>query len=136
MFQALIGPIADLAGSFMQGQIEKQKAKAKVTQTQAEAEAERIGCKGYHTHTQDGKTLYMPCETHADAVVKVDEYTKTGKKKRKKKYKTIEYVNYARQQAMLKYSWNDCMKDQIKQYGNKEIASKVCSAIKNKTVKR
>ena len=29
MFQALIGPIADLAGSFMQGQIEKQKAKAK-----------------------------------------------------------------------------------------------------------
>ena len=40
MFQALIGPIADLAGSFMQGQIEKQKAKAKVTQTQAEAEAE------------------------------------------------------------------------------------------------
>ena len=40
MFQALIGPIADLAGSFMQGQIEKQKAKAKVTQTQAEAAAE------------------------------------------------------------------------------------------------
>tara|TARA_X000001388_G_scaffold19723_1_gene12950 strand:+ start:1479 stop:1862 length:384 start_codon:yes stop_codon:yes gene_type:complete len=40
MFQALIGPIADLAGSFMQGQIEKQKAKAKVTQTKAEAEAE------------------------------------------------------------------------------------------------
>ena len=93
-------------------------------------------CVGNHKHVINGEVLYMPCETHADAVVKVDEYTKTGKKKRKKKYKTIEYVNYARQKAMLKYSWNDCMKDQIKQYGNKEIASKVCSAIKNKTVKR
>ena len=28
MFQALLGPISELAGSFMQGQIEKQKAKA------------------------------------------------------------------------------------------------------------
>ena len=33
---------------------------------EAEAEAERIGCKGYHEHTQDGKTYYMPCETHAE----------------------------------------------------------------------
>jgi hypothetical protein len=31
---------------------------------EAEAEAERIGCKGYHEHTQDGKTYYMPCENH------------------------------------------------------------------------
>ena len=40
MFQAFIGPIADLAGSFMQGQINKQKAKATLAQTKAEAEAE------------------------------------------------------------------------------------------------
>ena len=40
MFQALIGPIAELAGSFMQGQINKQKAKATLAQTKAEAEAE------------------------------------------------------------------------------------------------
>ena len=33
---------------------------------EAEAEAERIGCKGHHEHTQDGKTYYMPCETHAE----------------------------------------------------------------------
>ena len=33
---------------------------------EAEAEAERIGCKGHHEHTQDGKTLYMPCEKHSD----------------------------------------------------------------------
>ena len=31
---------------------------------EAEAEAKRIGCKGYHEHTQDGKTYYMPCENH------------------------------------------------------------------------
>ena len=40
MFQANIGPIAELAGSLMQGQIEKQKAKATLTQTKAAAEAE------------------------------------------------------------------------------------------------
>jgi hypothetical protein len=31
---------------------------------EAEAEAKRIGCKGYHEHSQDGKTYYMPCENH------------------------------------------------------------------------
>jgi len=40
VFQALIGPISELAGSFMQGQIEKQKAKATLAQTKAAAEAE------------------------------------------------------------------------------------------------
>ena len=40
MFQALIGPISELAGSFMQSQIEKQKAKATLAQTKAAAEAE------------------------------------------------------------------------------------------------
>ena len=40
MFQALIGPISELAGSFMQSQIEKQKAKATLAQTKAAAEAD------------------------------------------------------------------------------------------------
>ena len=40
MFQALIEPISELAGSFMQSQIEKQKAKATLAQTKAAAEAE------------------------------------------------------------------------------------------------
>ena len=31
---------------------------------EAEAEAKKIGCKGYHEHSQDGKTYYMPCENH------------------------------------------------------------------------
>jgi hypothetical protein len=33
---------------------------------EAEAEAEKLGCSGYHEHTQDGKTYYMPCEDHAE----------------------------------------------------------------------
>ena len=40
MFQALIGPIASLAGSFLEGQVSKQKAKATLAQTEAEAKAE------------------------------------------------------------------------------------------------
>jgi len=34
------------------------------TKEEAEAEAKKIGCSGSHTHTQDGKTYYMPCENH------------------------------------------------------------------------
>ena len=41
-----------------------------------------------------------------------------------------------KRKAMIKYSWDDCMRDQMKEYGNKETAAKVCAAIKNKTVKR
>jgi len=33
---------------------------------EAEAEAEKMGCKGYHEHTLDGKTYYMPCENHEE----------------------------------------------------------------------
>lgn len=40
MFQAFIGPIASLAGSFLEGQVSKQKAKATLAQTEAEAKAE------------------------------------------------------------------------------------------------
>ena len=31
---------------------------------EAEAEAEKMGCKGHHIHTMDGKEYYMPCENH------------------------------------------------------------------------
>ena len=34
---------------------------------QAEAKALEKGCKGYHEHIQDGKTWYMPCESHSQA---------------------------------------------------------------------
>ena len=34
------------------------------TQEKAEEMAKNIGCKGFHTHDFEGKTWYMPCETH------------------------------------------------------------------------
>ena len=33
---------------------------------EAEQEAEKIGCKGHHEHEEDGKIWYMPCESHED----------------------------------------------------------------------
>ena len=32
------------------------------TAEEASERAEAIGCSGYHTHTEDGETVYMPCE--------------------------------------------------------------------------
>ena len=43
------------------------------TPEQAYAVAKSKGCKGIHRHIVDGKTWYMPCETH-------DELAKVGKK--------------------------------------------------------
>jgi|TARA_S200002703_G_scaffold145406_1_gene139764 hypothetical protein len=40
MLQALIGPLAGLASSFVEGQVSKQKAKSHLAQTEAEAKAE------------------------------------------------------------------------------------------------
>lgn len=34
------------------------------SQTKAEEMARNLGCEGFHTHDLDGKTWYMPCETH------------------------------------------------------------------------
>lgn len=31
---------------------------------EAEAESKKLGCTGYHEHTQDGNTYYMPCQDH------------------------------------------------------------------------
>ena len=31
---------------------------------EAEAAAKEMDCEGYHEHEQDGKTYYMPCESH------------------------------------------------------------------------
>jgi hypothetical protein len=40
MLQAIIGPLAGLASSFVEGQVSKQKAKSHLRQTEAEAKAE------------------------------------------------------------------------------------------------
>ena len=83
----------------------------------------------------DGNLFYMACEDHATSTTK-EEYNETGKRKYKRKYKQLEYVSFIKKQALLKYPWDQCMRDMIKEYGNKETAAKVCSAIKNKTVNR
>jgi hypothetical protein len=104
---------------------------------EAEIYAEMFkGCSGSHAHTVDGVKLYMPCVDHSSATMKEELYTKKKKRKYKKKYKMLEYVAFAKRKAMLKYSWDECIRDQMKQYGNKETAAKVCAAIKNKTVRR
>jgi hypothetical protein len=40
MLQAIVGPLAGLASSFVEGQVSKQKAKSHLAQTEAEAKAE------------------------------------------------------------------------------------------------
>ena len=107
------------------------------TKEEAQLYAEMFkGCKGSHVHIVDGEKLFMPCDDHASATTKEAEYSKKGKRKYKRKYKMLDYISFAKRKAMLKYSWDECMRDQIKEYGNKETAAKVCAAIKNKTVRR
>lgn len=57
------------------GKDEKEQIRDDVFTTVAEAEsrASEIGCVGYHSHDEEGRTIYMPCETH-------EEYTRrTGR---------------------------------------------------------
>ena len=35
------------------------------TAAEADAYAEKIGCSGHHTHKLEGKTVFMPCKSHA-----------------------------------------------------------------------
>ena len=109
------------------------------TKEEAKIYAEMFkNCKGFHTHKVNGVVRYMACETHEDSVKKEyveDEFGKK-KKKYKKKYKYAEYAAFVNRQAMAVYKWDQCIKDMVKQYGSKETAAKVCSAIKNRTVNR
>ena len=96
------------------------------------------GCKGFHTHTVNGVVRYMACETHEDSTRKEYVEDKFGKKKKKytRKYKYVEYASFVNRQALAVYKWDQCIRDMVKEYGNKETAAKVCSAIKNRTIKR
>ena len=107
------------------------------TKEEAEIYGEMFkGCSGSHIHTLDGERLYMACTDHAEATMKEEMYHKgKKKKKRKRKYKMLEYIAYAKKKAMLKYTYDECLRDQTKKYGDKVTATKVCNAIKNKTVK-
>ena len=104
------------------------------TKEEAEIYGEMFkNCSGSHIHTLDGEKLYMACTTHSESVEKEELYHKgKKKKKRKRKYKMLDYVVYAKKQALAKYSYNQCMLDQIALYGDKKIAQKVCGSIKKR----
>ena len=55
MIQALIGPIASLAGSWMESKVEQTKAKGAVAKAKAEAEAEVM--KVATTNDRDWETI-------------------------------------------------------------------------------
>jgi len=63
----------DQAGAYLaalnEATEDEQKARVGVdkydTEEEAVARAEVIGCAGYHTLTEGGETIYMPCESHA-----------------------------------------------------------------------
>ena len=63
MIQALIGPIASLAGSWMESKVEQTKAKGKVAQAKAEAEAEVM--KVAATHEAGWERLWLSPATIA-----------------------------------------------------------------------
>ena len=60
--------------------VEIDGRKAYETKEEAEAVAESMGCSGYHEHEQDGKTYYMPCETHDLKAPCWDGYEQIGTK--------------------------------------------------------
>ena len=106
------------------------------TKEEAELYSEMFkSCEGCHPHIVDGVKLFMACSDHSIAT-KREEHAETGKRPYKKKYKMLEQVAYIKRQALAKYSWDECIKDMMKEYGNKETAAKVCAAIKNRTVRR
>lgn len=83
-----------------------------------------FNCVGSHAHEIDGETFFMACKTHQELM---------RKRKKKVKYKKKKYTS---SDYLAKYDWDQCMRDQMAEYGNEETAAKVCAAIKNKTVKR
>lgn len=92
------------------------------------------GCRGHHPHEVDGQKLYMACESHSEAIG--DNYDEDDFGKKKKKYKKrnkyAEQILYAKKRALAKYSWDDCMREQKKQYGSEETAKKICGYIKSR----
>ncbi len=81
-------------------------------------------CEGSHPHDIDGETFFMSCKSQQELM-----------KKRKRKIKSKK-AKYTSSNELASYNWDECIRDQMKQYGNKETAEKVCASIKNKTVKR
>ena len=77
-------------------------------------------CVGSHAHDIDGEVYYMGCKSHQEVL-----------KRRKKKIADKSYQYKTKN--MEKYPWDQCIEDQMKEYGDRETAEKVCASIKNKS---
>ena len=86
---------------------------------------ELIGCEGYHTHDYNGVTGYMPCFTHpVDLSISISGVDGNGSSGCGCMSDDVEAEYF------VDYPFDECLKDQIKRYGSKEIAQKVCGKIK------
>ena len=119
---------ASLEDSSQNEQKEQIRRDVFTTEEEAVERAEEIGCVGFHSHDEDGNTVYMPCKTH-------DEYTElTGrtvqgygydKDKRKKKPKKKEEEVVIEKDILeiisdLKAYHPDDDDDEMKEYGRFE----------------
>ena len=94
------------------------------TQQEAEDRAKEIGCSGFHSHEEDGKTVFMPCASH-DAYIATEGRDVSGyhededddKKKPKKKddcscTETKDYETQIQFKADLKMGHEDEEKEE------------------------
>ena len=103
---------------------EKARVRRDVYTTQAEAEerAKEIGCSGFHSHEEDGTTVFMPCSSH-DAYIAAEGRDVAGyhdeddKKKPKKKSdcgceEVKDYETFIEVAAELKMGHEDDEKEE------------------------
>ena len=93
------------------------------TQQEAEDRAKEIGCSGFHSHEEDGKTVFMPCASH-DAYIATEGRDVSGyhdddddKKKPKKKddcscNETKDYETQIQFKADIKMPMDDEEKEE------------------------
>tara|TARA_R100001510_G_scaffold13214_1_gene10429 strand:- start:547 stop:1542 length:996 start_codon:yes stop_codon:yes gene_type:complete len=64
------------------------------TEEEATDRAKEIGCVGFHTHDDNGNTIYMPCKTHAEYTELTGrEVSGYGKRKKPKKKESEEITD-------------------------------------------
>lgn len=70
---------------------EKEEIRKDVFSTEVEAieRASEIGCVGVHSHTEDGETIYMPCNTHSAYLDATGEELKESEDKAESDVETI-----------------------------------------------
>ena len=100
------------------------------TEEEAQERAEAIGCSGTHSHSEDGRTIFMPCATHDEYVDKVGRdiagygYDKDKDKRKKPKRKKdcscddIEEKNFSFEADIKAYGGQD--DEENKEYGEFE----------------